>query len=35
MNVWRRRNEAWNNKRKKNGKGVMEEIVCRIRFLCG
>ena len=29
---WRKRNEEWNNKRKKSGKGVMEEIACRIRF---
>ena len=25
-------NETWSRNRKKNGKGVMEEIVCRIRF---
>ena len=31
MNVWKKRNAMWGRNRKKNRKGVMEEIVCRIR----
>lgn len=29
MNVWRKRNETWNNKRKKSGKEINTGIACK------